>query len=140
MSAKNLQYEHITEALFENGYYQYTWSRQIKRWCHVLLIYCILVLIFFCRISHLTTSVDIKPIPNPDVERAGTRPRGMGKLLSTQKEVGLALLRLEHVAGVQRGEIKLELEVSTEGDQKSSCTVIPFWPDWWPTSKDCSTD
>lgn len=67
----------------------------------------------------------------------------MGKLLSTQKEVGLALLRLEHVAGVQRGEIKLELEIPAEGDQKVSCTVIPFWPDWWPgdlPSKDHSTN
>jgi hypothetical protein len=63
--------------------------------------------------------------------------------LSVQKEVGLALLRLEHVAGIQRGEIRLELEFTTEGDQQTLCSVIPFWPEWWPgdqPSKDRSTD
>jgi transferase CAF17, mitochondrial len=98
---------------------------------------------FLCRIPDPLVSLanaEIKPslIPNPDTEKTGTRPRGMGKLLSAQKEVGLALLRLEHMAGVQRGEIKLE--ISTEGDPY---TVIPFWPDWWPgdpPSKDSSTD
>ena len=114
-----------------------------------LLCYFFPVLtIFLSRISDfsdLPARVDIKPflILNPGAEKKGTRLRGTGKLLSTQKEVGLALLRLEHVAGVQKGEIKLELEISTEGDHKTSCTVIPFWPDWWPgdlLSEDRSAD
>ena len=112
----------------------------------VCLIYLFSVLI--CRISDslaLSANADIKPslIPKPGVEKTGTRPRGMGKLLSVQKEVGLALLRLEHVAGIQRGEIKLELEIATEGEQQTLCPVIPFWPEWWPgdpPSKDLSTD
>lgn len=106
------------------------------------VIFSVLI-VFLCRILDPLVSpanAEIKPslIPNPDTEKTGTRPRGMGKLLSAQKEVGLALLRLEHMAGVQRGEIKLE--ISTEGD---SYTVIPFWPDWWPgepPGKDSSTD
>lgn len=105
-------------------------------------------IIFLCRFSGslaLPAYADIKPslISKPGVEKTGTRPRGMGKLLSVQKEVGLALLRLEHVAGFQRGEIKLELEIPTEGDQQASCSVIPFWPEWWPgypPSKGRSTD
>jgi len=93
----------------------------------------------------LPAYADIKPslIPKPGVEKTGTRPRGTGKLLSVQKEVGLALLRLEHVAGIQKGEIKLELEIPTEGDQQAFCPVIPFWPEWWPgdpPSKGHSTD
>ena len=115
----------------------------------VCLIYLFSVLIIFlCRTSDslaLSANADIKPslIPKPGVEKTGTRPRGMGKLLSVRKEVGLALLRLEHVAGIQRGEIKLELEIATEGDQQTLCPVIPFWPEWWPgdpPSKDLSTD
>lgn len=112
----------------------------------VCLMCCFSVLIIFlCRFSALPSNVDIKPslILKAGVEKTGTRPRGMGKLLSIQKEVGLALLRLEHVAGIQRGEIKLDLEISTEGDQQMFCSVIPFWPEWWPSdppSKDCSSD
>jgi transferase CAF17, mitochondrial len=103
------------------------------------------LIIFLCRISDrlaLSANADIRPslIPKPGVEKTGTRPRGMGKLLSVQKEVGLALLRLEHVADIQRGEIKLELEIPTEGDQQTLCSVIPFWPEWWPDDPPSSTD
>lgn len=92
------------------------------------------LIVLLRRLSGFPANADIKAslMSSPDAEKADTRLRGTGKLLSSQKEVGLALLRLEHVAGVQRGEIKLELETFTEGDQKTSCTVIPFWPDWWP--------
>ena len=113
-----------------------------------LHVFFSVLIIFLCRISDslaLPAYADIKPslIPKPGVEKTGIRPRGIGKLLSVQKEVGLALLRLEHVAGVQRGEIKLELEIPTEGDQQAFCSVIPFWPEWWPgdpPNKDRSTD
>ncbi|KAI9510448.1 Aminomethyltransferase folate-binding domain-containing protein [Russula earlei] len=64
------------------------------------------------------------------------RPRGTGKLLSTVKNVGLALLRLEHVDGLERGDLRFELvdgeaSVSDNGDS-TSWLVTPWWPDWWP--------
>lgn len=63
------------------------------------------------------------------------RPRGTGKLLSTLRGVGLALLRLEHVEGLEKGDLKFELV--DEGDVASNnntppSSVIPWWPDWWP--------
>lgn len=64
------------------------------------------------------------------------RPRGTGKLLSTVNNVGLALLRLEHVGGLEKGDLKFELlngevDASGNGDGKS-WLVTPWWPDWWP--------
>ena len=62
------------------------------------------------------------------------RPRGTGKLLSTVNDVGLALLRLEHVEGLERGDLKFELlggEVGTPVDD-AQWLVTPWWPDWWP--------
>jgi transferase CAF17, mitochondrial len=59
------------------------------------------------------------------------RPRGTGKLLSTIHGVGLALLRLEHVEGLEKGDLKFEL--SGEGvDDSAPWLVKPWWPDWWP--------
>ncbi|KDR83811.1 hypothetical protein GALMADRAFT_236209 [Galerina marginata CBS 339.88] len=75
-------------------------------------------------------NLDIKPL-SANAERQGPRPRGSGKLLSNQKGVGLALLRLEHIAAVQNGDLKLELEVPDEKDL-STWSVSPWWPDWWP--------
>ena len=57
------------------------------------------------------------------------RPRGTGKLLSSTNGVGLALLRLEHVAAVENGTATLEMEV---GEEKAKWRVTPWWPDWWP--------
>ncbi|KIM46253.1 hypothetical protein M413DRAFT_441333 [Hebeloma cylindrosporum] len=76
-------------------------------------------------------NLDLKPVSvNPD--RQGPRPRGTGKLLSTHKGVGLALLRMEHVSGVQQGDLRLEFEVSNAGDKTSTWIASPWWPDWWP--------
>jgi len=73
---------------------------------------------------------DIKAVSaNPD--RQGLRPRGTGKLLSSHLGVGLALLRLEHMAGVEKGDLNLEFEV-TGGDKTSKWSISPWWPDWWP--------
>ncbi|KZT72649.1 Aminomethyltransferase folate-binding domain-containing protein [Daedalea quercina L-15889] len=58
------------------------------------------------------------------------RPRGTGKLLSSTKGVGLALLRLEHVAAVENGTAILEMEMDKEKITKWK--VTPWWPDWWP--------
>jgi transferase CAF17, mitochondrial len=64
------------------------------------------------------------------------RPRGTGKLLSIVNDVGLALVRLEHVDGLERGDLKFELlsgEVGTPGNgDGTSWLVTPWWPDWWP--------
>jgi folate-binding protein YgfZ len=64
------------------------------------------------------------------------RPRGTGKLLSTINDVGLALLRLEHVEGLEKGGLKFELlsgEVGGSGNgDGTSWLVTPWWPDWWP--------
>jgi len=64
------------------------------------------------------------------------RPRGSGKLLSTVKDVGLALLRLEHVRGLEKGDLKFELlsgEASASGNGNATqWLVTPWWPDWWP--------
>jgi len=64
------------------------------------------------------------------------RPRGTGKLLSTVNDVGLALLRLEHVDGLEKGDLKFELlsgEVDASGNgDGTSWLVKPWWPDWWP--------
>lgn len=57
------------------------------------------------------------------------RPRGTGKLLSSTKGVGLALLRLEHVAAVENGTAALDMEV---GEEKTKWRVTPWWPGWWP--------
>lgn len=76
------------------------------------------------RASATGTPADGKPTP---------RPRGVGKLLSTYDGRGLALLRLEHVDGVRRGEIKLELNVeNTDSSGGNRWIVSPNWPDWWP--------
>jgi transferase CAF17, mitochondrial len=64
------------------------------------------------------------------------RPRGTGKLLTTIKEVGLALLRLEHVEGLERGDLKFELQGEEVGasdkGEDTQWLVTPWWPDWWP--------
>ena len=56
------------------------------------------------------------------------RPRGTGKLLSSKKGVGLAVLRLEQVEAVEQGKARFTL-TSGEGQDWN---VTPYWPDWWP--------
>ena len=58
------------------------------------------------------------------------RPRGTGRLLSNTHGVGLALLRLEHVHGVNAGDLSLEVEAEDAGEKIS---VVPWTPDGWPT-------
>jgi len=70
--------------------------------------------------------MEVKPVVTSDSGKP--RPRGNGKLLATHGEVGLALLRLDHVAGVQTSEVKLMVEDEANG----SIEVIPWWPSWWP--------
>jgi len=64
------------------------------------------------------------------------RPRGTGKLLSTVNDVGLALVRLEHVEGLEKGDLKFELLMGeiggSGGGDGAPWLVTPWWPDWWP--------
>ncbi|KAI9001256.1 Aminomethyltransferase folate-binding domain-containing protein [Trametes punicea] len=55
------------------------------------------------------------------------RQRGTGKLLSSVRGVGLALLRLEQVEAVEQGHARLAL--TSEGQEWGA---TPYWPDWWP--------
>ncbi|PPQ77279.1 hypothetical protein CVT25_010861 [Psilocybe cyanescens] len=75
-------------------------------------------------------NLDIKPVVD-NAKRQGPRPRGSGRLLSTHKGVGLALMRLEHLSGVDKGDLKLEVEISDESNS-SKWNASPWWPDWWP--------
>ncbi|KAF9534855.1 Aminomethyltransferase folate-binding domain-containing protein [Crepidotus variabilis] len=72
------------------------------------------------------TNIDIKPSAI-DIKPAGPRPRGSGKLLSTHNGLGLALLRLEHVAGWEKGILRLEFE-----NDGVKWKVSPWRPEWWP--------
>ena len=80
------------------------------------------------RASIARSSTDDRPTP---------RPRGTGKLLSSTQGVGLALLRLEHVDGASRGELKLGFEFEERKEAEEMVTrkwrVTSWWPDWWPT-------
>jgi hypothetical protein len=70
-------------------------------------------------------------------DRPTPRPRGTGKLLSSTQGVGLALLRLEHVDGASRGELRLGFEFEEGNGAEEMVTrkwgVTSWWPDWWPT-------
>lgn len=69
--------------------------------------------------------------PLPISEGKGTtspRPRGSGKLLSSVGTHALALVRLEHLEGVENGKMVLKV---THGERKWD--VVPRRPDWWPT-------
>ncbi|KAJ1311370.1 hypothetical protein OPQ81_009863 [Rhizoctonia solani] len=68
-----------------------------------------------------------------------TRPRGTGTLLSNIHGVGLALLRLEHVEGVERGE--LVMSFTQMGDKgPESWIVQPKRPVWWPVASNSSSE
>jgi hypothetical protein len=66
-----------------------------------------------------------------DANRPVPRPRGHGRLLTSHDGVGLALMRLEHIEGVEKGDYKLELHVR-HGDSTETWRVSHWWPDWWP--------
>ncbi|KAI0699432.1 hypothetical protein BC835DRAFT_1459730 [Cytidiella melzeri] len=76
--------------------------------------------------SQFTPDIDIRAV-NKDSPTEGSpkvRQRGSGKLLSSTRGVGLALLRLE----------SLEFELPSEdGSASSKWAVNPWRPHWWPT-------
>ena len=73
-------------------------------------------------------------LTHPPGEGRVARPRGTGKLLNTLRGVGLALLRLEHVEGLEKGDLKFELvdEGAVASANSTPTFVTPWWPDWWP--------
>ncbi|KAL4241333.1 putative transferase CAF17, mitochondrial [Abortiporus biennis] len=75
--------------------------------------------------THLQPATDGTPRP---------RPRGTGKLLTSEKGVGLALLRMEHVDAVMKGDAQLEIE-SSDGEHKTNYGVTPWRPSWWPVTE-----
>ena len=86
--------------------------------------------------AQFTSGLDIRAsLTHAPGEGRVARPRGTGKLLSTVKGVGLALLRLEHVEGLEKGDLKFELlgrEVGGSDNDGTPWLVTPWWPDWWP--------
>jgi transferase CAF17, mitochondrial len=81
-----------------------------------------------------STNLDIRASLNrgvDELDRPVARPRGHGKLLTSCQGVGLALMRLEHIEGVEKGDLTLELDV-LRGDSKKTWSVSHWWPDWWP--------
>ncbi|KAJ3572456.1 hypothetical protein NP233_g3064 [Leucocoprinus birnbaumii] len=75
--------------------------------------------------------LDIRPLRAnlPSGDKSLPRPRGTGKLLSTQDQFGLALLRLEHVESALKNELSLQLENPADG---KTWQASPWWPSWWP--------
>jgi folate-binding Fe-S cluster repair protein YgfZ len=68
---------------------------------------------------------------SPDASNRPTRPRGTGSLLSNVHGLGLALLRLEHVEGVERGELVMNFALM--GDAGPNAWIVrPKRPVWWP--------
>lgn len=109
----------------------------------IAISHFLLALTVFCRPTESVTSsldapsfptnVDIRPsvIRAFDDSRPAPRPRGTGKLLSSQQGVGLALLRLEHVEAAEKGVLRFEFNASAEEGQ-DTWALSHWWPDWWP--------
>ncbi|OJT10501.1 hypothetical protein TRAPUB_12939 [Trametes pubescens] len=74
--------------------------------------------------------LEIRPhaVQSADESTSRPRPRGTGKLLSSTRGVGLALLRLEQVEAVEQGRARFSL-TSGAGQEWG---VTPYYPDWWP--------
>lgn len=75
--------------------------------------------------------MDIKAVATQvpaDGQRA-VRPRGTSKLLSRSGNVGLALMRMDHIRMVERGEGDLR---GQSPDDETSLAVVHWRPRWWP--------
>ncbi|KAK1224415.1 ccr4 associated factor [Marasmius sp. AFHP31] len=67
----------------------------------------------------------------PSSDQKIPRPRGNGKLLTSLNGVGLALMRLEHVAGAEKKELELNISSGSE-ESPEKHSIEHWWPDWWP--------
>ncbi|KAF8528856.1 Aminomethyltransferase folate-binding domain-containing protein [Hysterangium stoloniferum] len=83
----------------------------------------------------LSPGQNIRAIPLANTEGKPTRTRGTSKLLSSVGNLGLALLRLEHVVAASSGLANLELEIGVEGGDQSrtKMQVTQFYPAGWPS-------
>lgn len=82
------------------------------------------------------------PLPSPGTEvrltaldKPTARGRSSGRILSTQDGVGLALLRIEQVESVWRGDGKMTVSFGVEEEGKegiSGWEIRPFASRWWP--------
>ncbi|KAF8524744.1 Aminomethyltransferase folate-binding domain-containing protein [Gautieria morchelliformis] len=81
----------------------------------------------------LTPGLDIRLIAPATLEGKGPRPRGTGKLLSSIGNIGLALLRLEHVEAVSRGHAAFQMVTGEEGHEKQTWRIVNSWPSGWPS-------
>lgn len=69
--------------------------------------------------------------PQKDIKLTeGTSKRGVGKMGSGIHNVGLALMRLEHVQKFAQGE-----NVSFAVDNSDTIRLAPFLPEWWSDQK-----
>ncbi|KAG1132331.1 hypothetical protein G6F61_000045 [Rhizopus arrhizus] len=69
--------------------------------------------------------------PQKDIKLTeGTSKRGVGKMGSGTHNVGLALMRLEHVQKFAQGE-----NVSFAVDNSDTIRLAPFLPEWWSDQK-----
>ncbi|TRM68061.1 hypothetical protein BD626DRAFT_424666 [Schizophyllum amplum] len=89
---------------------------------------------------HLHEGLPVNARVAPDAGKRIARPRGTGKLLSNTQGVGLALLRLEQVAGAEAGDIRFELDVSSsvDGSEVTQIEASHWWPNWWPRAPEAA--
>ncbi|KAI8987804.1 hypothetical protein BDF20DRAFT_910358 [Mycotypha africana] len=80
----------------------------------------------------LPPQTDIK-LDGASTEEATTKTRSIGKLCSGIHNIGLALMRLEHVKSVTSGENEEESQKNTSFmiPNNESIRLKPFIPDWW---------
>lgn len=74
---------------------------------------------------------DIKASYSSESDDPRPRIRGTGKLLSNVHDVGLALMRLEHVELADKCLLKFQVEIDSEGENKL-LDLTHWWPSWWP--------
>ena len=77
-------------------------------------------------VSEAPTDKTIKPLVLDAGENI-RKPRGTGKLLSSVKGIGLALLRMDHLEAVDKGGVGLMI-----GGGAEQRHVSYWYPDWWP--------
>lgn len=69
-----------------------------------------------------------------DFSAAHSRPARIGKILSTHKGVGLALLQTDAVLAQNTGASRFHCK-TLDGDKETKWGVAPYWPDWWPRER-----
>ncbi|KAJ7095320.1 Aminomethyltransferase folate-binding domain-containing protein [Mycena belliarum] len=86
------------------------------------------------NIPYFTAGLDISGVPTQlaEQDKPLPRPRGNGKLLSSSRGIGLALLRLEQVEAAEQGKLAFTMGVKSSDGTKTDWGVSHWLPDWWP--------